>query len=317
MRKAVSLFVLPALLGQRSLARAQGPEIGHKAIGCIIAGQYPKMTACFRPLGSVARGRVYFKPEAAPAWYYVEMKSDAPCHAGVLPKPTKKLINTKVLYYVQVVDKGLRRGPDRRVRPDVVEKESDCKDKLPDRPDLADGARPGSSRACPRASPWDPASRRCSWRAAPPSSAGASRSASRHKDKPTPTPAPNPRVHAHARTPTPTPTPTPTRPRRSGLAATCQAQPQSGPAPLDVAFGTFPTGGTGTYEFAWDFGDGGSAFRSNPNHTYTATGSFTRDGQGDERRPAGELLPHDHGGQRAAAHVRADRGQGRQPGRGP
>jgi hypothetical protein len=88
MRKGVSLLILPAILAGASAVRAQGPEIGHRAVGCIIAGQYPKMTACFRPLGSVARGRVYFKPEAAPAWYYVEMKSDAPCFAGVLPKPT-------------------------------------------------------------------------------------------------------------------------------------------------------------------------------------------------------------------------------------
>jgi hypothetical protein len=39
MRKAVSLFVLPGLLASATALRAQGPEIGHKPIGCIIAGR--------------------------------------------------------------------------------------------------------------------------------------------------------------------------------------------------------------------------------------------------------------------------------------
>src|SRR5678815_3164978 len=63
-------------------ARAQGVTIDHQEIGCIVAGKYPKMKACFSPTSSVKKARVYFRPEALTQWYYVEMASDAPCHAG-------------------------------------------------------------------------------------------------------------------------------------------------------------------------------------------------------------------------------------------
>src|SRR5437879_7286103 len=84
---------------------AQGLNIDHKPVGCIVAEKYPKMNACFSPAGQLARARVYFRPaEGPPNWYYVEMKSDAPCHAGILPKPKKQLIGKKVLYYVNAFD---------------------------------------------------------------------------------------------------------------------------------------------------------------------------------------------------------------------
>jgi PKD domain/Divergent InlB B-repeat domain len=273
MRKPVSLFVLAGLVVSASAARAQGPEIGHQAVGCIIAGQYPKMTACFRPLGSVARGRVYFKPEAAPAWYYVEMKSDAPCYAGVLPKPTKKLIDTKVLYYVQVVDKGFAEAQTTEYGPTVVAKESDCKDKLP----IAPISRTAPAGVFPSVPPGFALGSGVSPVLVAGGVAvvggGVAIGIKGRKGTPTPTPVP-PTPIPPTPTPTPSPTPTPTPSPGAGLSVTCQAQPQSGSAPLDVAFGTFPSGGTGEYEFAWDFGDGGVATRSNPNHTYTATGTF-------------------------------------------
>jgi PKD repeat protein len=50
------------------------------------------------------------------------------------------------------------------------------------------------------------------------------------------------------------------------------AQPQSGPAPLDVAF-TNHTLGDGL-TFAWDFGDGATSTERDPGHTYTSPGSF-------------------------------------------
>jgi uncharacterized repeat protein (TIGR02543 family) len=55
---------------------------------------------------------------------------------------------------------------------------------------------------------------------------------------------------------------------------TCQASPRSGEAPLRVDFATFANGGTGTYEFEWTFGDGGSSNNPNPSHTFTSAGVF-------------------------------------------
>src|SRR5476651_1073554 len=61
-----------------STASAQGVEIDHKAVGCIVVGKYPKMNVCFTPAPNLARGRVYFRPEGTASWYYVDMKSDTP-----------------------------------------------------------------------------------------------------------------------------------------------------------------------------------------------------------------------------------------------
>src|SRR6187401_3226528 len=89
-----------------SIALSQGLEIDHKAVGCIVVGKYPKMNACFTPAADLARSRVYFRPEGASGWYYVEMKADQSCFAGTLPKPGKKLVGKKIEYYVEAQNKA-------------------------------------------------------------------------------------------------------------------------------------------------------------------------------------------------------------------
>jgi PKD repeat protein len=275
MRMAVLSFVLPGLLAGASVATAQGPEIGHNRVECLVAGQFPKMAACFRPPGSAARGRVYFRPEAVPDWYYVEMESDAPCYAGVLPRPTAKLINTRVLYYVHVVDKSFAESQTAEYNPVVVEKESDCKDRALLAPFSRSGPRavfPSVPRGFAMGSRVSPVVIGVGGAAIVGGGVAIGISG---QDKAPPTAPPTPSPPTPTPSPAPTPTPTPTPPGESPLTVACQAQPRSGYAPLTVAFETFPSGGTGSYEFRWDFGDGGTANRSNPNHTYTVTGTFT------------------------------------------
>jgi hypothetical protein len=119
---------------------AQGLTIDHKAVGCIVAEKYPKMNACFSPASQVARARVYFRAEEGPPnWYYVEMKSDAACHAGVLPKPRKELIGKKIQYYVNAFDQKFveNRTVDNEAL--VVKSESDCQKDTPAAPVAAGG----------------------------------------------------------------------------------------------------------------------------------------------------------------------------------
>src|SRR6185436_13953813 len=70
-----------------SVTMAQGITIQHDPIGCVVAGRFPKITACFAPAASVARARVYFKAETGPDWYWVEFPTGAPCPTAILPKP--------------------------------------------------------------------------------------------------------------------------------------------------------------------------------------------------------------------------------------
>ena len=106
-RAAVAAAALVALA---VAARAEGPAIDHSEIKCLVAGKYRKMPAKFTP-EDVAQPRVYFRPEGVPSWYYVEMKPEAPLgHVGVLPKPTKKLVQKHIEYYVEAASKDFDSG---------------------------------------------------------------------------------------------------------------------------------------------------------------------------------------------------------------
>src|SRR5258708_23346172 len=126
---ALLVMLLPGSLG------AQGLTIDHKAIGCIVAEKYPKLNACFSPASQVARARVYFRAEEGPPnWYYVEMKTDAPCHAGVLPKPRKELIGKKIQYYVNAFDQKFAENRTVDNEALVVKSESECQKDTPAAP---------------------------------------------------------------------------------------------------------------------------------------------------------------------------------------
>ena len=56
---------------------------------------------------------------------------------------------------------------------------------------------------------------------------------------------------------------------------TVNASPTQGIAPLTVSFTSLVTGGTPSYVYNWDFGDGGKDSSPNPIHTYSAAGEFS------------------------------------------
>jgi hypothetical protein len=124
-------FALAMLSLVPATAGAQGVEIDHKQVGCIVVGKFPKMGACFTPAAQLARGRVYFRPEGTPSWYYVDMKSDQPCFTGILPKPGKKLVGTKVEYYVEAQDKTFNAARTAEFAPIVVASAGECSKDIP------------------------------------------------------------------------------------------------------------------------------------------------------------------------------------------
>ncbi|HIB76672.1 MAG TPA: PKD domain-containing protein, partial [Flavobacteriales bacterium] len=46
-------------------------------------------------------------------------------------------------------------------------------------------------------------------------------------------------------------------------------------APMDVEFSATPVGGSGIYQYQWDFGDGDSSTEAQPSHIFTAVGVYT------------------------------------------
>ena len=59
------------------------------------------------------------------------------------------------------------------------------------------------------------------------------------------------------------------------LAATSNASPLAGDAPITVAFTGSGTGGTSPYNYSWAFGDGASSTAQNPSHSYVSAGSYS------------------------------------------
>jgi hypothetical protein len=131
MRNAALMLGLVGFLSP-SVVRAEGVAIDHRPVGCIVAGKYPRLSACLAPRSSVARARVYFRvADAPPDWYYVEMAAESPCHEGILPRPKKELVGRRIQYYMDAFDRSFTesRTPEREAL--VVANESDCHSKLP------------------------------------------------------------------------------------------------------------------------------------------------------------------------------------------
>jgi hypothetical protein len=152
----VKRSVLPVLAVVLGLApgvlRAQGVTIDHKAVGCIVAEQYPKMSACFVPAPNLARSRVYFRAGGTPHWYFVDGKQEVPCYGFVLPKPKKTI--KKIDYYVEGLDRSGGEGRTAEYNPDVVPSAAQCRKDVPAAPFLTRatvvvGATPGAPAVIP------------------------------------------------------------------------------------------------------------------------------------------------------------------------
>jgi PKD repeat protein len=66
-----------------------------------------------------------------------------------------------------------------------------------------------------------------------------------------------------------------TAPTTSGsLTVSIGASPTSGRTPLDVAFTSSVSGGTGSYIYSWSFGDGSSSSEANPHVRFSVGGTY-------------------------------------------
>ena len=145
--------VLAAGVGLTPLiVSAQGVTIDHKAVGCIVAEQYPKMSACFVPAAGLARSRVYFRAGGTPHWYFVDGRQDMPCYGYVLPKPKRSI--KFVDYYVEGMSASGGEGRTAEYKPIVVVRASECKRDVPVAPFLTRasvvvGATPGAPAIIP------------------------------------------------------------------------------------------------------------------------------------------------------------------------
>jgi PKD repeat protein len=273
----VPFFILGAIAGTPPvLAQPPSPppatEIDHKGVACIVVAKYPKLKACFG--GQVVEPRAYFHAEGDRAWYWVKMVTDlkdAPeplCRTGVLPKPGRKLLHRHVEYYLEDVGGGQRT---KEYDPLVVKQARECKKDAPMAPISPTG--PAAVFPAVPAGFTVGAFPTAAVGVATAAAAGTGVYFATKKNETTPTtptaPAPVPPAPA-----SPTPPPATPPPATPPLDLSCQAEPKSGVVPLTVTFTAFASGGTGSYDYAWQFGDGGTGVGRHPVHTYTSIGTF-------------------------------------------
>lgn len=145
LRTAAFLAISPFLIGLAPrAASAEAPAIEHRGVGCIVAGKYPRMDACFVPT-EVVQTRVYFRVQGTDPWYYVEMKpvpavsAQPGCLSGALPRPAKKLVGQHVEYYLEASDTAFNPGRTPEYDPLVVRSARECKKDVPVAPISATG----------------------------------------------------------------------------------------------------------------------------------------------------------------------------------
>lgn len=268
-----TLATLLTALAAAASVQAQPTGIDHKAVACIVVAKYPKLKACFG--GAVVEPRAYFHAEGDRAWYWVKMLTDlkdAPepfCLTGILPRPSRKLIHKHIEYYLEDVGKGERT---REYDPLVVRQARECKKDAP--------VAPISPTGPTAVFPVMPAGFAIG--GFPTVAVGVATAAvattgvvlATRKDKAPPTVTPVPPAPPGPTPPPPASPSPPPPPPTSPLDLSCQADPKSGGVPLTVTFTAFPSGGTGSYDYAWQFGDGSTGVGRHPVHTYTSTGNF-------------------------------------------
>jgi hypothetical protein len=241
------------------------------------------MDASFAP-DEVAQARVFFRPEGIPTWYYVKMTRATKGYEGVLPKPKKKLIGTKIVYYIEATAKDLGQGTTEETDPRVVASKDDCRNE----PVAAFSTHPPVA-----VFPNVPAGFAVGGAAAPivgtglaVAAAGGTVLATRSKNEPAPQ-APPPTTPPPQPPPTPPTPPTPTppgdpcannQPPRGDF--DISPNPPAGLPPLEVRFNncrsTDPE--SDPILFSYDFGDGtGDADPGTPcrlDHTYARPGTY-------------------------------------------
>jgi len=106
------------------------PVIAHQDVGCVVAGEFPRLEACFTPAESVGKAQVQFRADEKGPWYYVDMKESGGCRSALLPKP-KKDVGT-FHYFIEVVDRSFtavqkpETAPSQSYAPRVVANRREC-----------------------------------------------------------------------------------------------------------------------------------------------------------------------------------------------
>jgi hypothetical protein len=151
-------------IGPHRFFRTDGPQeemvleqtellVTHTALECFATDQFSILTATIEPGEIVQSGRVYFRAEQYPDFYYVEMEGTGDEFTAILPKPSPD--TERIVYYIEAVDMDFNNAQTPEANPEVDDAES-CKRRYPaaayftgESPDIVVGAVSGGVPAVP------------------------------------------------------------------------------------------------------------------------------------------------------------------------
>jgi hypothetical protein len=205
----VDVELLPLAGGAPAEQGVDELRITHQPVGCLLAGEFPRIDAGIEPGSSVAQSRVYFRSALASTFYFVPMTPAEEAFTGKLPRP--KVEASPIVYYIGAAAAGGVEVKTAQYSAMVVNDKAEC----PDGKLLAAIGGPGAVQVYSAAtgaavSPAGFAVRGLALGAgvlgvllSSAAAAGISASVDVFNPQPPPPPPPPP-------TPTPTPTPSPT-----------------------------------------------------------------------------------------------------------
>lgn len=135
--KVASANLEVASLSTQDPAAADGTaKITHEAANCITRGEFTLIEATFEPLSSVVNGRLYFKSNLSPEWFYTEFERitpavpGGPTHRAFIPKVDGGGGIETINYYIQVTssDFAETKSPENQVQ--VVAGAKECGGRL-------------------------------------------------------------------------------------------------------------------------------------------------------------------------------------------
>jgi len=121
-----------SLSAQDPAAPGGTATITHNGADCITEGEFTLIEAIFEPLASVVNGRLYFKSNLSPEWFYTEFERiepavpGGPTHRAFIPKVNQGGGIETIDYYIQVTssDFAETKSPEKQVK--VVAGATDC-----------------------------------------------------------------------------------------------------------------------------------------------------------------------------------------------
>jgi hypothetical protein len=118
------LTIVGSTVGARTVS-AQTLNIDHQGVACAAAEKFPRLTARFSPVETLAVARVVFQGQNKEEWYSVAMKADGAAFSAVLPKPKKSLKSFR--YYIEATGKSLGVSRTEEFSTSVVDSGDPCK----------------------------------------------------------------------------------------------------------------------------------------------------------------------------------------------